>query len=381
MACKVDTNLMLSMVSKTVPAHLRRRELHAQKHKYCVFKNDLVMNTNIAMFPELNPNQMMHTNAYPAVVSTLADIDDVAKMALCRFYGHRTGTEFEESLDNFIKAKQGKILDEKKKQILQSINVLPYFTAQGYALGTAWASDQTGDTVSSVLVGGMQTVMNGAFPCRAGEVLQWYFEFEENQFYPNTVSIRPEDGGESQRKVAASRKFVSPPDDDFEPNYVRILENGDLEQDPTHPEQGMHDAFTKEMAGILLAKTGTYNRAKAGISFNGVEYALCDERQADGHLPWLTWRDIAAKMHSDNYADKNELHTFKGDAIKKRRRDFNEKMDGDGADHKGNKFYPKPYRLYNGKDHYGDKIRIFAKCVNGGRAHEMIDIMLMTQSL
>ena len=87
------------------------------------------------------------------------------------------------------------------------------------------------------------------------------------------------------------------------------------------------------------------------------------------------------KTHADNYAAKNELETFSGDAIKKRRRDFNEKMDGDGADHKGNKFYPKPYRLCDGKDHYGDKIRIFAKCVNGGRAHEMIDIMLMTQSL
>ena len=42
---------------------------------------------------------------------------------------------------------------------------MPFFTAQGYALGTAWASQQTGDTVASVLIGGMQTVMNGAFAC------------------------------------------------------------------------------------------------------------------------------------------------------------------------------------------------------------------------
>jgi hypothetical protein len=71
----------------------------------------------------------------------------------------------------------------------------------------------------------------------------------------------------------------------------------------------------------------------------------------------------------------------KGDPLRKRRREFNERMDGMGAEQKGNKAYPKPYRLYNGKDHYGDKIRIFAKCVSSARAHEMMDIMLMTQSL
>lgn len=30
--------------------------------------------------------------------------------------------------------------------------------------------------------------------------------------------------------------------------------------------------------------------------------------------------------------------------------------------------------------HYGDKIRVFAKCIVGGRAGDMVDIMLMTQS-
>jgi hypothetical protein len=48
-------------------------------------------------------------------------------------------------------------------------------------------------------------------------------------------------------------------------------------------------------------------------------------------------------------------------------------------------FRIKPYRLYkdNGvyKDHYGDKIRVFAKCIGGAKPYEMVDIMLMTQSL
>lgn len=31
-------------------------------------------------------------------------------------------------------------------------------------------------------------------------------------------------------------------------------------------------------------------------------------------------------------------------------------------------------------DHYGDKCRIFAKCISGGRAFDAVDIMIMTQS-
>jgi len=43
---------------------------------------------------------------------------------------------------------------------------------------------------------------------------------------------------------------------------------------------------------------------------------------------------------------------------------------------------PKPYVLgEDGTEHYGDKIRIFAKCICGGPAHQQVDIMLMTQSL
>lgn len=42
---------------------------------------------------------------------------------------------------------------------------------------------------------------------------------------------------------------------------------------------------------------------------------------------------------------------------------------------------PAPAREYFAQDHYGDKIRVFAKCVSGGRPFDAVDIMLMTQSL
>jgi hypothetical protein len=38
-------------------------------------------------------------------------------------------------------------------------------------------------------------------------------------------------------------------------------------------------------------------------------------------------------------------------------------------------------REYFMQDHYSDKIRVFAKCISGGRPFDTVDIMLMTQSL
>ena len=93
------------------------------------------------------------------------------------------------------------------------------------------------------------------------------------------------------------------------------------------------------------------------------------------------WNADTGRMDEKLYPESYN----KGDTLRKRRREFNERMDGLGAEQKGNKAYPKPYRLYCSKDglddHYGDKIRIFAKCVSSARPHEMMDIMLMTQSL
>ena len=45
-----------------------------------------------------------------------------------------------------------------KGKVAQEVKNLPYFMAQGYALGIAYASALSGDTVGSVLIGGMCTV-------------------------------------------------------------------------------------------------------------------------------------------------------------------------------------------------------------------------------
>ena len=68
--------------------------------------------------------------------------------------------------------------------------------------------------------------MNGAFACQAGDVLQWYFEFEENMFYPKTIKR----GG--QKFIAASRKeiaTINKPDEDGLKDFMDHLKKKGFE--------------------------------------------------------------------------------------------------------------------------------------------------------
>ena len=391
---------MHEFVSKNIRlASDKRRELHINKHKYCVFKNDLVLCTNKALFPSENNRSTSRQNAYPAVVSNLGEIVDSSKKFLTQYYGFRNASKQMQFLhqctinadDYFEKQFPG---EESRKGIYN----LPYFSAQGYALGTAWASDQTGDTVSSVLIGGMQTVMNGAFASSAGEVLQWYFEFEEDLFYPKRVQLSFND----PHQEAASRKS-SAEDNATSETYARlskwVITQNDTMQKITvwHQDEGyallstlantaardkemvvtklQHDANGKQIDNHGFRIPG-YKDQVFTLDLDGQNKTLTDLMKT-GVINRVSNFDV--RFNSAGTAISESYN--KGDPLRKRRREFNERMDGMGAEQKGNKAYPKPYRLCNGHDHYGDKIRIFAKCVSSARPHEMMDIMLMTQSL
>ena len=405
MACKVDSDLMMDFVSKNIngPSD-KRREMHINKHKYCVFKNDLVLCTNKPLFPSDNNKSGHRQNAYPAVVSTLGDVELCCKKFLAQYYSYHSAIE---QLVFHMKSSQNtNQLKEEFQDKTRLILNLPYFSAQGYALGTAWASDQTGDTVSSVLVGGMQTVMNGAFPCCAGEVLQWYFEFEEDMYYPKRIQAN----GELFHRESASRKYSG--EDIQQSKFLESLRGWTLNGENLIDSSGSTATLTGNAYNLLtlLSLSNAKNKEttikemqkdahgeqRPGNVFVMLRDTDCTEftLEKNGQLESLTKFMQSGVVNSasqfpisyDEITKKPNLESYnKGDTLRKRRREFNERMDGLGAEQKGNKAYPKPYRLYNSDgrldDHYGDKIRIFAKCVSSARPHEMMDIMLMTQSL
>ena len=244
--CKIHERLMQVWLGPSVG----QEAVHRQKNKYATMKDDLVLNVNESLNPGFAP-----TDAYPSVISNFTSLQPDTKKVIALWYANSTPAAFF-GFQDLIKTKS---LPDNLSTETQ-VNTIPSFRAQGYALGRGEASMRSGDTVFSVLIGGQMTVTNGHFSMRPGQMVQWYFDFEEIRF--------DNDGRRSQ--------------------------------------QGQERKESK------LAK-----RAHEETSAESTCYAL-----------------------------------------------------------------PKPYVLgRNGSEPYGDKIRIFAKCIAGGAPHHKVDIMLMTQSL
>ena len=286
------------------PANARNK-IHQQKEKYAMFKNELVLNVS----QSLNEcgTIISSAKAYPHVVSNLGDMTTTTKNLLCILY-HRSISGYDwMNFKNYIHSicmnndprmltDLGIVVDtDNVDRSMREIKDLPYFTAMGYALTQAFACDLSGDTVGTVLIGGMQTVLNGAFEIRAGERVQWYFDFEEDFFYKQTT----EDPNTKTRHLAGSRKIT----DKQLPDDIRN-----------------HNKYEKSVS--------QQNRE----NWNALQLGAVDG-------------------FPKNHVKKNII-------------------------------LPKPLKqLSNGGDHYADKIRVFALCINGGRPGDAIDIMMMTQCM
>jgi hypothetical protein len=288
MPAKVDSNLM-KIYSGNPNADLQT--LHAKKLDFLTEKDDLVLNVSRKL--ECLDTRTFH--AYPAVISTLGKCTDAYKQIVSVLYSQGGARELHEMIraiqqPDKLKAAFEHIhgldaagntcvrrfqsaypkLEDLKTHVdaaalVRELKNMPFYQLQGYALGRAYASPISGDTVFSVLIGGCVTVMNGHFAMHAGQQVQWYFEFEHVHF-----------------SVVHNEKSVV---------GQRITEHGQV------PE-----------------------------------------------------------------------------VLGQKRRRLEEPL-------RGNFVYPKPYVPSFDSEVYGDRIRIFGKCLNGGGAFEPVDIMIMTQSL
>jgi hypothetical protein len=274
--CKVNTDIM------SVWATCDQHAMHQNKYKYITHKDDLVLNVTQKIGRALS-NKL---DVYPSVVSTFGDMNRNTQCAMMWLYDSSRPKDFlekvqliasstPESFKEIVKWSKHKgwvDSDKDNEQLRKTLAKMPYLQAQGYAQTVGYATPISGDTVLSVLIGGLVTVRNGHFPMRCGQAVQWYFNFEK-------------------------------------------------------------DAFSSQHTSNVLNE----------------------------------W-DIGARL--DNYEGV-------GDDLKDRRG----KLEGH---HQRNLFaLPKPYVISSktGEEFYGDKIRVFARCIGGGGPHEMVDLQLMTQSL
>lgn len=77
-----------------------------------------------------------------------------------------------------------------------SVSSIHDFVTVGYSNTMGWAHAHLGDTMTSVMIGGLRTVLNGDFDIFCGDLVQWYWPFERECF------VR--DGSRKKIKFAAA---------------------------------------------------------------------------------------------------------------------------------------------------------------------------------
>ena len=227
MPAKVDSNLM--KIYCGVP-NADLQVMHHKKLELLTEKDDLVLNVS----RKLACVDTRTFHAYPAVVSTLGKCTKAYQLIVAVLYSQATAADFQAMVKviqatdklhevwEFIKGQEndgakavGTFLNlfpdedtlkaKDSSALLAELRSMPFYQLQGYSLGRAWASPISGDTVFSVLIGGCVTAMNGHFAMHAGQLVQWYFDFE-NEYFAN---VHGENRMVGQR-LGANRALAEP---------------------------------------------------------------------------------------------------------------------------------------------------------------------------
>lgn len=156
--------------------------LQKEKHAFSVAKDDLTIGVSKPVRRNENGRGNQRNKAYPSVVTTLARMEQPAKNYLIMLY-HNPLT-FQQR-DAFIRSVEMRpevwdpaMSEVAKKQIAE----MPEFYFVGVSVGFAYPHPLSGDNVCTTMLGGMRTVLNGAFEVNAGDMIQWYWDAETNCF-------------------------------------------------------------------------------------------------------------------------------------------------------------------------------------------------------
>jgi len=211
--CRVHKDRFLSW-------NLDNEKLRKNKHVYSMTKDELVVDSASSMFPA-GDHICKQPHPYPRVVTTWSGIDPKIMSAYCvlmaqdmpdyfamlDYLTQNAGDVFDganvpdmvnvlagfrraEHEMTWDKVKGGPNLaphiDEAAVAVLislggsrQKFHTLPDFRVMGYSVGTAYAHEYNGDTIASVMIGGLVTVQNGAYAMHTGDPVCWYVQYVE----------------------------------------------------------------------------------------------------------------------------------------------------------------------------------------------------------
>ena len=151
------------------------------KFKYCMHKDELAVSVSKALLPAKHVSTSSKY-PYPSVVTTLGCIDINAKAFMCYANHNSSKNDYETILETAYTD-----LVNANESVTHVVELKEY-TPVGYSVGLAYAHPSSGDNIAAVMVGGVVTVMNGAFEMRTGDMVQFYWDFEQNMFSDTTAA-------------------------------------------------------------------------------------------------------------------------------------------------------------------------------------------------
>ena len=202
--CRVSTDDMLMFVDHD------HDQLQRQKYRYCIHKDEFVVGIGRPCDPMVTRKRT--NNAYPRVVSNLGQWDTASEAkrtgpVLFKYMYHfARSLEEKKAIIAWFKSNRYHASDIKTyggdgvvtravpdtqrfiktaDELRRAKEVIPMLTDQiavGYANTLGWAHPNSGDTMVTVNIGGLRTVMNGDFEIFTGDLIQWYWPFEKDCF-------------------------------------------------------------------------------------------------------------------------------------------------------------------------------------------------------
>jgi hypothetical protein len=226
--CRTNYDVLLAMAGD-------ESELINNEHKWCMQKDELVVSCGKHLVGNAPITGTKY--AYPSVVTTLGTLAE-KDLQFLRCHWHLMGNTTSKDIKEKVFAASGTKgpVDESKT------NQLRHFLPVGYSVGKASAHGYQGDTVASVQIGGLRTVINGGFEVQTGDLIQMYMpQAEEFSFLSN--------GGRKDRDINGcisdpkgtdfanpSQKDISRRDFYNRGNGVKVQKTG---AGPTHTKTGM----------------------------------------------------------------------------------------------------------------------------------------------
>ena len=194
--CRVSYDHMLHFVSNS-------DELEKREKDYCVHKDEMVV--GVARPWKKTKTRQLPPSAYPRVVSNLGNIyEDNYELPrkMIKFLFHFSSDILtrhliiedmnnpSEKMDE-LHIKGGNLHDDEYYFSTGGGNRVPLekhlakmhdYYPVGISNTLGYAHPNSGDTMSSVMIGGLRTVMNGDWEVQTGDKIQWYWTFERDCF-------------------------------------------------------------------------------------------------------------------------------------------------------------------------------------------------------